>query len=142
MSNDALERIKQRQRPSVPVRDLSLISDSIDTSISSNLESESDISLSSVIPSSIKGQKLGAINSIKTKQTTIRLEVKVSERLSSICRANDLSREVFIEALFEHYEGDTDAWNKILIEAKIKGEQRQNLANLKRAHSMMQRFGE
>ncbi|PSB27415.1 CopG family transcriptional regulator [Chlorogloea sp. CCALA 695] len=95
-----------------------------------------------MIPSNIEERKLGAKTSIQTKQTTMRLEVKVSERLSSICRANELSREVFLEALFEYYEVDPDAWNKILVEAKIKGEQRQNLANLKRAQSMMQRFGE
>ncbi len=142
MSNDALERIKQRQRPSVPTRDLSLIPESADILISSNLENENNISPGSVIPSNIEERKLGAKTSIQTKQTTMRLEVKVSERLSSICRANELSREVFLEALFEYYEADPDAWNKILVEAKIKGEQRQNLANLKRAQSMMQRFGE
>lgn len=142
MSNDALERIKQRQRPSVPTRDLSMISESVDISISSDLDTENNISLNSVLPSSTKERKSGAITSIHTKQTTIRLEIKVSERLSSICRANDLSREVFLEALFEHYEIDPDAWKKILGEAKTKGEQRQNLANLKRAQSMMQRFGE
>ncbi|WP_199192455.1 hypothetical protein [Chlorogloea sp. CCALA 695] len=142
MSNDALERIKQRQRPSVPTRDLSLIPENADILISSNLENENNISLGSVIPSNIEERKLGAKTSIQTKQTTMRLEVKVSERLSSICRANELSREVFLEALFEYYEVDPDAWNKILVEAKIKGEQRQNLANLKRAQSMMQRFGE
>lgn len=142
MSNDALERIKQRQRPSVPTRDLSLIPENADILISSNLENENNISLGSVIPSNIEERKLGAKTSIQTKQTTMRLEVKVSERLSTICRANELSREVFLEALFEYYEVDPDAWNKILVEAKIKGEQRQNLANLKRAQSMMQRFGE
>ena len=142
MSNDALERIKQRQRPSVPTRDLSLIPESADILISSNLENENNISPGSGIPSNVEERKLGAKTSIQTKQTTMRLEVKVSERLSTICRANELSREVFLEALFEHYEIDPDAWNKILVEAKIKGEQRQNLANLKRAHSMMQRFGE
>ena len=142
MSNDALERIKQRQRPSVPTRDLSLIPESADILISSNLENENNISPGSGIPSNVEERKLGAKTSIQTKQTTMRLEVKVSERLSTICRANELSREVFLEALFEHYEIDPDAWNKILVEAKIKGEQRQNLANLKRAQSMMQRFGE
>lgn len=142
MSNDALERIKQRQRPSVPARDLSLIPESVDILISNNLENENNISLSSLIPSNTEERKLEAKTSIQTKQTTMRLEVKLSERLSSICRANDLSREVFLEALFEHYEVDPDARDKILVEAKIKGQQRQNLANLKRAQSMMQRFGE
>lgn len=142
MSDDALERIKQRQRPSVPARDLSLIPESADILISSNLETENNISLRSETQSNTREKKLGTVASIQTKQTTIRLEVKVSERLSSICRASNLSREVFLEALFEYYEVDPDAWNKILVEAKIKGEQRQNLANFKRAQSMMQRFGE
>lgn len=138
MSNDALERIKQKQRPSVPARDLSLISETIDTLTPSNLDTENSLNLKSAIPLGRKESKLD----VHTKQTTMRLDIKVSERIASVCRANDLSREVFLEALFEHYEIDSDAWKKILTEAKIKGKKRQNLANFKRAHSMIQRFGE
>lgn len=142
MSNDALERIKQKQRPSVPTRDLSLISENVDILTLNNSDIENQVASRVEISSNTNERKLGAITPIQTKQTTIRLDIKVSERLASVCRANDLSREVFLEALFEHYEIDSDAWKKILTEAKIKGEKRQNLANFKRAQSMIQRFGE
>ncbi|AUT04601.1 hypothetical protein CLI64_29625 (plasmid) [Nostoc sp. CENA543] len=123
MSDDALERLKQRQRPSVPTRDASLVSSSSDIQISGHQET-----------------KVSTHLEIKTKQSTIRLEAELSERLSEVCKANGLSREVLIEALFEHYEADPQAWQAILELAKAKGEQRMQNANKKRARSMIQRF--
>jgi hypothetical protein len=76
-----------------------------------------------------------------TKQSTLRLEASLSQRLSEVCQDNGLSREVLIEALFEHYSNDPEAWQAILAEAKRRGERRMQMANLKRAKSMMQRFG-
>jgi hypothetical protein len=75
-----------------------------------------------------------------TKQSTLRLEASLSQRLSEVCQDNGLSREVLIEALFEHYSNDPEAWQAILAEAKRRGERRMQMANLKRAKSMMQRF--
>lgn len=126
MSDDALERLKKRQRPSVPIRDASLISGSVDTSISRYLDKEVS-----------RNQ-----TELKTKQSTLRLEAEVSDRLMEVCQANGISREVLIEALFLHYEADEQAWSAILAEAKKRGEHRMQVANMKRAKSMMQRFGE
>lgn len=124
MSDDALERLKKRQRPSVPTRDASLNSSSLDISISSHLESK------------IQSQ----LTEVKTKQSTIRLEAELSHRLGEVCKSNAISREVFIEALFEHYESDPGAKEAIITLAKKKNEQRMKNANLKRAKSMMQKF--
>lgn len=124
MSNDALERLKKRQRPNVPARDASLASGSVDISTSGYL----DIQQSTTQPE------------LKTKQSTLRLEASLSERLSDVCQANGISREVLIEALFQHYENDSDAWQTILAEAKKRGDLRMQIANTKRARSMMQRF--
>lgn len=125
MSDDALERLKNRQRPSVPARDASLTSSSVDISIPRYLEVEKPLEEAEV----------------KTKQTTIRLETEVSNRLSEVCKSNSISREVLIEALFEYYETDPNAWNKIITQAKSKNEKRMRNANIKRAKSMMQKFG-
>jgi hypothetical protein len=72
-----------------------------------------------------------------TKQTTLRLETKLLERLSKLCTKENLSREVLIEALFEHYEQDRSAKKTILTQAKQKASQRQALANHKRAKTML-----
>jgi hypothetical protein len=122
MSDDALERLKQRQRPSVPTRDASLTSNSPDISTSRYQESNTQEP------------------EIKTKQSTIRLEAELSNRLSEVCKSNGISREVLIEALFEHYESSPEAWDAIISLAKAKNDHRMKNANLKRAKSMMQKF--
>lgn len=163
MSDDALERLKKRQRPSVPARDASLTNSSQDISNSSSQDistsgyqdtkaiegeinsdsSNQHISKSSSQDISIsryQDTKVSTHPELKTKQSTIRLEAELSERLSELCKANGISREVLIEALFEHYEADPQVWQAILALAKAKGEQRMQVANMKRAQSMMQRF--
>jgi predicted DNA-binding protein len=135
MSNDALERLKKRQRPSVPSRDAS-ISPSVDISTSRYQEPLSvDISTSGYQVVQQEPEQL------LTKQSTLRLEASLSQRLSEVCQNNGISREVLIEALFERYSNDPEAWQAILAEAKRRGEHRMQVANMKRAKSMMQRFG-
>ncbi|MBW4547426.1 MAG: hypothetical protein KME25_23740 [Symplocastrum torsivum CPER-KK1] len=157
MSNDALERLKKRQRPNVPSRDASLSSPSQDIStsryqdtktsrnqdaeISGNQDAEisrdQDAEISRNQDAEISGKPP---EQLLTKQSTLRLEASLSQRLSEVCQDNGLSREVLIEALFEHYSNDPEAWQAILAEAKRRGERRMQMANLKRAKSMMQRF--
>lgn len=138
MSNDALERLKKRQRPSVPSRDAS-ISASVDISTSRYQESSDvDIETSRYQEPQVSRQEP---EQLLTKQTTLRLEASLSQRLSEVCQNNGISREVLIEALFEHYSNDPQAWQAILAEAKKRGERRMIVANIKRAKSMMQRFG-
>ena len=137
MSDDALERLKKRPRPSVPSRDAS-ISASADISTSGYQESPSvDISTSGYQENQVSRQEP---EELLTKQSTLRLEASLSQRLSEVCQNNGISREVLIEALFEHYSNDDQAWQAILMEAKRRGERRMIVANIKRAKSMMQRF--
>lgn len=126
MSDDALERLKKRQRPNVPQRDATLTSGNVDTSI----------------PGYLDKQVSRKLDELKTKQSTLRLETEISDRLMEACQVNGISREVLIEALFQHYEADEQAWSVILAEAKRRAEVRVQIANMKRAKSMMQRFGD
>jgi predicted DNA-binding protein len=160
MSNDALERLKKRQRPNVPSRDASLSSPSQDISTSryqetktsrdqdTEISRDQDSETSRDQDTEISGDQDTDIEisgkppeQLLTKQSTLRLEASLSQRLSEVCQDNGLSREVLIEALFEHYSNDPEAWQAILAEAKRRGERRMQMANLKRAKSMMQRFG-
>jgi predicted DNA-binding protein len=77
---------------------------------------------------------------VETKQTTMRLEKELSKRLSQVCRQYRLSREVLIEALFEHYEQDQERWALVLNSAQEKADLRMQSANYKRAQSMMNKF--
>ena len=124
MSNDALERLKNRNRPVVKSRDTSL-KDSPDISISRNLDT------------SISGKQ---DISLKTKQTTLRLEERVSKELSELCKENGFCREVFIEALIEYYQNHSQDLKEVINEANKKADLRMEIANKKRAQSMMKRF--
>ena len=66
----------------------------------------------------------------------------MSDRLQDICRDNGISREVLIEAMFEHCEAEPAVLKAVLAEANRKNEHRQQIANQRRAQSMMKRFGQ
>ena len=139
--SDALERLKQRQRPTVPSRNTSLESQNLDISIPETLDNSMSRNLDTPIPESLdKGMSKSQPKSLATKQTTIRLETKLLERVTKVCAKENLSREVLFEALFEHYEQDSEAWESILSQAKEKAGHRLAIANRKRAKTMMQRF--
>jgi hypothetical protein len=139
--SDALERLKQRQRPTVPSRDTSLESLGLDISIPETLDNSIPRSLDTSTPESLdKGVSKSQPKNLATKQTTIRLETKLLERVTKVCAKENLSREVLFEALFEHYEQDSEAWESILSQAKEKAGHRLAIANRKRAKTMMQRF--
>ncbi len=130
--SDALERLKQRNRPNVKSRDISLSSKSPDTSISRNQESQM-----SEIP---ENQTTVSFQPLQTKQSTLRLEQGVSSRLQEVCRENGICREVLIEAMFEYCEANPEFLSAVLSEAITKNEYRQQVANMRRAKSMMQKF--
>ncbi|MEB3191467.1 MAG: hypothetical protein VKL42_14090 [Snowella sp.] len=137
--NDALERLKNRQRPSVPERSISLDSGSVDTSISrspeeKNIEFQTDRSKESVLINK-------SLKEFTTKQSTFRIESKLLDRVAKICAKEGLGREVLFEALFEFYEKNIDVQQSILEQAKEKAEFRQAIANYKRAKTMIDKFG-
>lgn len=130
--SDALERLKQRSRPSVKSRDTSLTSGSPDTSISRNQENQ--------IPETDENQATISKQPLQTKQSTLRLEQGVSSRLQEVCRENGICREVLIEAMFEFCEANPEFLSAVLSEAITKNDYRQQVANMRRAKSMMQKF--
>jgi hypothetical protein len=99
-----------------------------------------DVEVSSILDAKASSN-LDADLVLSTKQSTLRLEQGVSDRLQNLCRTQGLCREVLIEALFEYSESHPDALNTIIAQAQVKQEQRQQVANQRRAQSMMQRFG-
>lgn len=130
--SDALERLKQRNRPNVKSRDTSLDSGSPDTSISRNQENQ--------IPENDENQANVSKQPLQTKQSTLRLEQGVSSRLQEVCRENGICREVLIEAMFEYCEANPEFLSAVLSEAITKNDYRQQVANMRRAKSMMQKF--
>ena len=163
MNQDALERLRNRAKPTVQSRDLSTIpsvSKNEETSnreasvtfntvkdISDSSNQDSEISTIADVeavsqPSKLASNELSSSSmDIKTKQSTIRLEQKLSQRLSQQCQEEEISREVFLEALFVYFENHKSIQSKVLQEARKRDRQRQKIANYRRAKSMIERFG-
>lgn len=146
--SDALDRLRNRNRPTVPARDASLTSTAPVAPVipiapidSTSLDTSTSRYQKSQIPQTQDSRHLDLELSLQTKQSTMRLEQGLSDRLQEVCRENSISREVLIEALFEYSQAHPDLLNEVLTEAKAKNEHRQQIANLKRAKSMMEKFG-
>ncbi|MEP0909125.1 hypothetical protein NC969_26740 [Leptolyngbya subtilissima ST-M1] len=177
--SDALDRLKQRQRPKVAPRDASLISKpqdvqtpkSQDIQISRHIEDEgmavdagvpgllepvksrhTDIQMSEALNTGIavgasRHTDIQASRHIEieseppTKRSTFRLEADLIERLHTFCRHQGLSREVLIEAMYEYMEANPEALAQVVENASQKHDNRQQLANRKRAEAMMSKFG-
>ena len=152
--SDALDRIRQRQRPTVPKRDATLKPESLDISTSRNLDFENSKPLEGKVPSQ-KESQISRIPDIsnsrhldtqisipkpQTKQTTLRLEKELSDRLQASCRQQGICREALIEAMFEYIESHPEAASAVFSEAVQKNSDRQQIANFKRAQSMLKRF--
>ena len=165
MNRDALERLRNKAKPTVQNRDLSAIpsvnnnrdkkSDSVeekekqdDKNISISNSSSLDIEIhiiqeaSTTEPSHDKTFKKSYPDSmeIKTKQSTVRLEERISQKIARKCREEKISREVFLEALFVYFENHKSIHSKVLQEAKKRDAKRQKIANYRRAKSMISRF--
>ena len=146
MTNDALERLRNREKPKVESRDLAeAMPTSNSLTPSNNLDVEistpTDISKSSsLLPNQILEQNAGEID-FATKQTTIRLEKQILQRISQVCQESEISREVLLEALFVNFENHKSIRPKIIKEARKRDERRKEIANQRRAKSMIKRYG-
>ena len=157
MNQDALERLRNRAKPTVQSRDLSTVSfhSSNEQSPSDELTvtpNSPDISNSKSLDVGIStakdantipagGELPSSSMNLKTKQSTIRLEQELSQKLSQKCQSEEISREVFLEALFVYFENHKSIQSKVLQEARKRDQQRQKIANYRRAKSMIERFG-
>lgn len=87
--SDSLERLKNKNRPVVENRDASLApiviaSTSPDTSISRMPQEEKP---QESVEVKVKTQEQALQPQIETKQSTLRLETGISQRLQTLCRA-------------------------------------------------------
>ncbi len=136
-ASDALERIKRKNHPRVESRDASLTATTPDTSMSGMLQSQMCES-----GEKLENPKAEVVKQdLETKQSTLRLEAKLNNRFQALCREQGICREVLIEAMFEYCETNHEVLNAVLIEARKKNDYRQEIANGRRAKSMMEKFG-
>lgn len=128
--SDAAERLRP-PKAFVPPRDTTLPA-SQNTVISGNPDTS--------IPRHLNSKKSKA-DEIQTKQTTMRLEKGISDRLQDLCQQHGLSREVLIEALLVQFDNNAQIQPAVLSDAQQRHERRLQSANRKRAQTMIDKFG-
>ena len=156
---DALDRLKNRQRPRVSPRSTQVASKLTDIQTPRHTEPETidsstpatgaDISKSGYPDTSIPSADTLTsrhieveVPELEVKRSTFRLEVGVINRLHQHCKENGISREVLIESMFEYMEANPGAMAQVMTVADEKNDHRQQLANRKRAQAMMDKFGQ
>lgn len=133
MNDDALDRLRKRQRPSVPERDLDVIE-------GEHLAPASNPQLASSQPSTPDTQT-NRYRDLETKASTLRLEAEIAKELSLLCKREEISREVLVEAMFIYCQGAPEAMSAVLESARRRNQERVELSNRRRAETMMRRFG-
>jgi len=130
--SDAIERLKNRSRATVPKRDASLMrgqndevtefSHSIETaSFNSNISQEQD-SESEVV------------------RRTIRLDSDIDIQLEQLCRQQKITREVFLEAAFLTCSENKQIMDELLELAKNRYRDRKQLGEHRKFKAMEQKF--
>ena len=162
--SDALERLKRKNRPKVTPRNTQVDQTSEDiqtyrhTGDEKSLEPKTtdfsriegsrseDIQISrhmesQTIPSTSSLSSAADAEELEVKRSTFRLEVGLIGRLHRLCQDNGISREVMVESMFEYVEQNSEALHQVMEVAKAKNDCRQQIANRKRAKSMIEKFG-
>ena len=156
--SDALERIKNRQRPEVPKRDSALVPQAVAPLMAKDLNIEPskhpDIQISTLSGETPASQVIDPLESgnvdiqisthpdrlsFPVKQTTLRLEKDLSDNLQSLCQREQICREVLIEAMFIKMMDAPELQELIIAQARERQRKRTDVANHKRALSMLQR---
>ena len=135
MSDDALERLRKRQRPTVQRRDSEAISSEPPKLAATNTPSNQDTQEARSPSSEVE-------ETFQTKASTLRLEANLARELALYCKQEGVSREVLVEAMFAYLQQNQDAQQVILEDAWVRAAKRSEISNRRRAETMMRRFGE
>ena len=129
---DANSRLKARMRATVPPRDTSLFKrqgderDGIDSSDDKPERAATDLQKQAV--TNEPAQNLVSF--------TLRVEDSVDKGLKSLCTAESITKETFLEAAYLVCSENEQMKLQVLEIAKVRRQERRNAGNLRRAEAM------
>lgn len=129
---DANSRLKARMRATVPPRDTSLFkrqSDERDGIDSSEYKPAT---------AAFEKQKRAVINEPAQNLVsfTLRVEDSVDKGLKSLCTAESITKETFLEAAYLVCSENEQMMQQVLEIARVRRQERRNAGNLRRAEAM------
>lgn len=129
---DANSRLKARMRATVPPRDTSLFKRQGDEGLG--------IEQSGHKPerAATEKQKRAVINELAQNLVsfTLRVEDSVDKGLKSLCTAESITKETFLEAAYLVCSENEQMMQQVLEVAKVRRQSRRNAGNLRRAEAM------
>jgi hypothetical protein len=136
---DAFDRLKQRQRQTVPVRDASLV-----PTTPKDEMTEFSYLEEAVTPSPVKNDMAHpAMNEpvpLELARRTIRLEQEIDEQLERLCRSERITRDTFIEAVYLICSEDAKLQQQIMAIAKDRYQHRKSLGDQRKFATMAEKY--
>ncbi|BAS60436.1 MULTISPECIES: hypothetical protein [Leptolyngbya] len=133
---DAFDRLKNRSRATVPLRDASLVKDINDVKTEFSHLSETEVTKVE--------QSLSELNEVEAfpevVRRTIRLEQQVDEELERLCSRERLTRETFLEAAYLLCNDKPEILQEVLTIAKERYRQRKAAGEKRKFQTMGKKF--
>ena len=129
---DANSRLKARMRATVPPRDTSLFKRQADE----NLEIDSSDYKPERAATDLQKREVTNEPAQNLVSFTLRVEDSVDKGLKSLCTAESITKETFLEAAYLVCSENEQMKLQVLEIAKVRRQERRNAGNLRRASAM------
>jgi hypothetical protein len=133
---DAFDRLKNRSRATVPLRDASLAKDTND--VKAEFSHSLDTEATKVEQSLSEPNEVEAFPEVVRR--TIRLEQQVDEELERLCSRERLTRETFLEAAYLLCNDKPEILQEVLTIAKERYRQRKAAGEKRKFQTMGKKF--
>lgn len=133
---DAFDRLKNRSRATVPLRDASL------TKEANNVKAEFSHSVSDEMPdiqaAFSRSEEVEEFPEVVRR--TIRLEQEVDKQLEQLCRRERITRETFLEAVYLVCSDKPEILQEVLAIAKQRYQQRKTAGEKRKFQTMGRKY--
>jgi hypothetical protein len=145
MTDDALERLMQRQRPSVPSRTDGLgaelpMKSPQQSAMGGNRSGYSDSSESTSVDVSMSVSQGDEAELPQLVRTTTRLEEEIDKALRHLCMDEKITKEVWFEAAYLYLAEHSKAMQAVNGVAKERYQRRKRAADLRKLETMQKRL--
>ena len=143
MAEDALERLMQRQRPSVPPRADGLeppMKSPQQVTVEDNRSGYSDSSESTGVDVSMSVSQDDEAELPQLVRTTTRLEEEIDKALRHLCMDEKITKEVWFEAAYLYLAEHPKAMQAVNGVAKDRYQRRKRAADLRKLETMQKRL--
>ncbi|MGK7899019.1 MAG: hypothetical protein AB4372_36745 [Xenococcus sp. (in: cyanobacteria)] len=145
MPENAIDRLKNRERKKVTKRNASLNQDLDQSNDSNEIKSNNKKETTEVSNSVIESNSQNQIKSLPTLdqkpiRRTIRLDPAVDELIDDLCKGNKVTRDTLFESAILVCSQNQKVMKKVLAEAQERYLQRKRVGELKKINTMSQKY--